>query len=51
MCFADSSVSVDIEAEEIVAIEYKCLDCSNKFRAMGKRISCPACQSKNVKKN
>ena len=51
MCFADSSVSVDIDSEEIVAIEYKCVDCSSKFRALGKKVSCPSCQSKNVKMN
>ncbi|MCE8424185.1 MAG: hypothetical protein J5U17_00225 [Candidatus Methanoperedens sp.] len=48
MCFADASVSVEIDSDEIVAIEYKCGDCNSKFRALGKKVSCPSCQSKNL---
>ena len=50
MCFADSSVSVDIDSEEITANQYRCMDCKTNFKGLGKKISCPSCQSKNVKK-
>ncbi len=50
MCLVDSSASMDIEAGEISAVQYKCMDCNSKFRGIGKKISCPSCQSVNVKK-
>jgi Zn finger protein HypA/HybF involved in hydrogenase expression len=40
----------DIGAIEGLATkEYECLDCKNKFKGMGRRVSCPSCRSKNVK--
>ncbi len=50
MCFADTSVSVDIDPDDIVAIQYRCMDCKTNFKGLGKKISCPSCQSTNVKK-
>ncbi|MDD1759200.1 MAG: hydrogenase maturation nickel metallochaperone HypA [Methanothrix sp.] len=35
--------------EEIAAKDYECLDCDNKFKAMGRRPMCPSCKSRNVK--
>ncbi len=40
----------DIGAIEGLATkEYECQDCKNKFKGMGRRVSCPSCRSKNVK--
>ncbi len=50
MCLVDSSTSIDIDTGELSATEYCCNECGNKFRALGSRIRCPACMSKNVKK-
>ncbi|MFZ3060319.1 MAG: hypothetical protein WA102_11375 [Candidatus Methanoperedens sp.] len=50
MCLVDSSTTVDIESGELGAAEYYCNECKNKFKALGKRIRCPACMSANVKK-
>ncbi len=50
MCFADTSVSVDIDPDDIIAIYYKCMDCKTNFKGLGKKIRCPSCQSTNVKK-
>ena len=50
MCLVDSSTSIDIDSGEI-GTQYKCLDCGTKFRALGKKICCPSCQSANVKKS
>jgi hypothetical protein len=37
------------QIEEIAAKDYECLDCNNKFKAMGRRPMCPSCKSRNVK--
>ncbi len=50
MCFAESSVSVEIEESELVADQYVCNDCSSRFRGIGKKVKCPSCESGNVKK-
>jgi DNA-directed RNA polymerase subunit RPC12/RpoP len=50
MCFADSSVNVEIEEGNLVTEQYKCIDCNSKFRGIGKKIRCPSCQSANVMK-
>jgi predicted Zn-ribbon and HTH transcriptional regulator len=50
MCFADSSVSVEIEEGDLVTEQYKCIDCNSKFRGIGKKVRCPSCQSANVEK-
>ncbi|MCZ7381765.1 MAG: hypothetical protein O8C64_09405 [Candidatus Methanoperedens sp.] len=50
MCFADSSVNVEIEEGELVTEQYKCIDCNSRFRGIGKKIRCPTCESVNVKK-
>ncbi|VVB97084.1 Uncharacterised protein [uncultured archaeon] len=50
MCFAESSVSVEIEEGDLVMEQYKCTDCNTKFRGIGKKMRCPSCQSANVTK-
>lgn len=50
MCFADSSVSVEIEEGNLVMEEYQCIECNSSFRGIGKRVRCPSCDSTNVKK-
>jgi len=50
MCFADSSVNVEIEESDLVTEQYKCIDCKTQFRGIGKKIRCPSCQSDNVTK-
>ena len=37
------------EVETLVAKDYECLDCNNKFQGMGRRPMCPSCKSRNVK--
>ncbi len=50
MCFADSSVNVELEEGDLVMDQYECLDCNSKFQGIGKKVRCPTCESKNVKK-
>jgi hypothetical protein len=35
--------------ETLAAKDFECLDCSNKFKAMGRKAVCPSCKSRNVK--
>jgi DNA-directed RNA polymerase subunit RPC12/RpoP len=49
VCLVDSSTSVDIDSGEM-GDQYRCADCNNVFRGMGKKIRCPSCDSANVKK-
>lgn len=48
MCFAESSVSVEIEEGDLVLNQYKCMDCGSKFRGVGKKMKCPTCESSKV---
>jgi len=50
VCLADSSTSVDIDSTEI-GEKYKCINCSAKFRGIGKKIHCPLCDSIQIKKD
>ncbi len=48
MCFAESSVSVEIEEGDLVLNQYECKDCGSKFRGVGKKMKCPTCESSKV---
>jgi predicted Zn-ribbon and HTH transcriptional regulator len=34
--------------EKLPVKAYACKDCGNKFKGIGKNVTCPSCQSKNV---
>ena len=38
----------DIKMKELKTKRYRCQDCDNEFKGMGRRIVCPSCQSDNV---
>ncbi len=38
----------DIKMKKLKTKKYRCLDCENEFRGIGKRVVCPSCQSENV---
>jgi Zn finger protein HypA/HybF involved in hydrogenase expression len=50
MCFVDAGSSIDIEQSDLEPIHYKCMDCESMFKAIGKRVKCPTCESTRVKK-
>lgn len=50
VCLADSSTSVDIDSTEI-GEKYRCINCSAKFRGIGKKIHCPLCDSSQIVKD
>ncbi len=49
MCMADSSTNIDLDTGDLNACQYKCLDCDTKFKAIGKKVNCPSCESTNIK--
>lgn len=50
MCLADSSTNIDIDSIEI-GEKYQCINCNTKFRGIGKKVRCPACDSNQIKKD
>ncbi len=49
MCSVGGEI-FDIEIKELDAEAkfYKCDDCGNEFKGIGRKIVCPSCQSSNV---
>jgi Zn finger protein HypA/HybF involved in hydrogenase expression len=51
MCFVDGATSnIEIGSNDFEPICYKCLDCSSTFKAVGKKIKCPTCESTRVER-
>lgn len=48
MCSVGDAFNIEIAALE--AKYYKCDDCSNEFRGVGKKVVCPSCHSDKVTK-
>ncbi|MGB9980426.1 hypothetical protein [Methanobacterium sp.] len=38
----------DIKLKKLKTKRYRCRDCGNEFKGIGKRVVCPSCQSDNV---
>lgn len=38
----------DIDINKLKTKRYKCLNCGNEFKSIGKKVICPSCQSNNV---
>jgi predicted Zn-ribbon and HTH transcriptional regulator len=47
MCSVGDAFDLDME-EKLPVKAYACKDCGNKFKGIGKNVTCPSCQSKNV---
>lgn len=48
MCSVGDLGDVNLE-DNLPVKEYVCNDCNNKFKGIGKKVKCPACQSDNVR--
>ena len=48
MCTVGGGMDVG-NIEALASKDYECLDCKNKFKAMGRKPSCPSCKSRNLK--
>jgi DNA-directed RNA polymerase subunit RPC12/RpoP len=50
MCFVDSSAADSVDLSAAAMTRYECSACGNRFKGMGSKLSCPACQSTDLKK-
>ncbi len=46
MCSVGDAFNIEITSLD--AKFYKCADCNNEFRGVGKKVVCPSCHSVNV---
>lgn len=49
MCFVDSSTSDSVDLSSAAMKSLECNACGNKFKGMGRKLSCPACQSTDLR--
>jgi len=47
MCSSGGPMA-ELSMKKLKTKKYKCLDCGNDFKGLGKKIICPSCQSDNV---
>ncbi len=38
----------DVKMKKLKTKRYRCLDCGNEFKGLGRKVVCPTCQSENV---
>jgi len=50
MCFVDSSAADSVDLSAAAMTRYECSACGNRFKGMGSKLSCPDCQSTDLKK-
>jgi DNA-directed RNA polymerase subunit RPC12/RpoP len=50
MCFVDSSSADSVDLSAAAMTRYECSACGNRFKGMGSKLSCPTCQSTDLKK-
>ncbi|MCD4797878.1 MAG: hypothetical protein K8R19_02560 [Methanosarcinales archaeon] len=50
MCFVDSSAADSVDLSAAAMTRYECSACGNRFKGMGSKLSCPSCQSTDLKK-
>jgi Zn finger protein HypA/HybF involved in hydrogenase expression len=48
MCTVGGPVDIDIPPDRVKGKNYKCRECGEKFKGVGKRPMCPSCQSEDV---
>ena len=46
--FISGGPMADVDLGKLKSKKYKCNDCGNKFKGIGKKVICPSCQSDNV---
>lgn len=47
MCSSGGPMA-DIDLAKLKTKKYRCKDCGNTFKGLGKKVVCPSCQSDNV---
>ena len=47
MCSTGGPVDIELD-DRVRGKDYKCKECGQKFKGVGKRPMCPSCQSEDV---
>ncbi|MDR0912478.1 MAG: hydrogenase maturation nickel metallochaperone HypA [Methanobrevibacter sp.] len=48
MCSTGGPMGENIDLKKLKTKKYRCLDCGNEFKGIGKKVICPSCQSNNL---
>jgi rubrerythrin len=48
MCTVGGPVDIEFDGERVKGKNYRCKECSERFKGIGKRPMCPSCQSEDV---
>jgi hypothetical protein len=51
MCTVGGPVDIDIPPERLKGKDYRCKECGERFKGVGKRPMCPSCQSEDVEED
>jgi rubrerythrin len=49
MCSVGGPTDIDIPPDRVKGKDYRCNECGERFKGIGRRPICPSCQSENVK--
>ena len=48
MCSVGGPTDIDLPEDRVVAKDYRCKECGERFKGIGKHPMCPSCQSEDV---
>jgi len=48
MCTVGGPVDIDIPPERLKTKNYRCRECDEKFKGVGRKPVCPSCQSEDI---
>jgi rubrerythrin len=48
MCTVGGPVDIDIPPDRVQGKDYRCKECGERFKGIGKKPICPSCQSDDV---
>jgi hypothetical protein len=51
MCTVGGPVDIDIPPDRLKGKDYRCKECGERFKGVGKRPMCPSCQSEDVEED
>ena len=48
MCTVGGPVDIEFDDDRVKGKNYRCKECGERFKGLGKRPMCPSCQSEDV---
>jgi len=48
MCTVGGPVDIDLPPERVQGKDYRCNECGERFKGLGKKPICPSCQSDDI---